>query len=91
MVRTGNEYTAAMTADQGRPKEKSVSQPAVEASERAGQHQRHEQYARSEDKHVPGVAQIEAAHPADEQIGYGEVEESPQNIDRRGGQAYTRR
>jgi hypothetical protein len=53
LIRTGNEYTAAWTADQGRPKEKCGSQSAVEAAECAGQHERHEQNARSEDEYVP--------------------------------------
>jgi hypothetical protein len=75
--RTGNEYTAAWTADQGRPKEKCGSQSAVEATKCAGRHERHEQNARSEDKHVAGVTQIKAANPADEQVGNGEVEKSP--------------
>ena len=60
-----------------------VSQPAVEASECAGQHERHEQNARAENKYMPGVAQVEAADTADEQVGDGKVEKAPQHIDRR--------
>ena len=46
----------------------------MEPSEGVGQHQRHHQDARPEDKYVPGLAQIEAADPADEQVGDGKVE-----------------
>src|ERR1039458_4568071 len=67
VIRTGNEYSAALEARQGRPRKKCCSQSAVESSKCVGQHERHEQNARSEYKHVPGVAQIEAADPADEQ------------------------
>jgi len=49
----------------------------VEATEYAGSHQRHEQNACPKDKHVPGIAQIEATHATDEQVGNGEVEEPP--------------
>ena len=59
------------------------SHPAVESCECAGQHERHEQNPRAEYKHMPGVAQVETADPADEQIGDGKVEKAPQHIDRR--------
>jgi hypothetical protein len=49
----------------------------VEPSECAGKHQRHNQYACSEDEHVAGAAQTEAADTTDEQVGDGKVEESP--------------
>ena len=53
------------------------SQPTVESSECAGQHERHEQNPRAEEKHMPSVAQVEAANPADEQVGDGKVEKTP--------------
>ena len=42
-----------------------------------GQHERHDQYTRPKDKHVPGITQIEAADTTDEQIADGKVEEAP--------------
>ena len=42
-----------------------------------GQHERHDQYTRPKDKHVPGITQIEAADATDEQIADGKVEEAP--------------
>jgi len=47
-------------------KPKANSQAAVEASERVGKHERHDQNARTEDEHVPGFAQIEVAYSTDE-------------------------
>ncbi len=35
------------------------------------------------------LAQIETADTTDQQVADGKVEQAPQNIDRRGGQAYT--
>ncbi len=67
------------------------SQPSVELSERVGQHKRHDQDARAENEHVLGLAKIEAADTADEQVTNGEVKEPPNDIDDRGGQAYTGR
>lgn len=49
-------------------------QPAVEASEGPGEHHRHEQDARPEDKRLPDVAQVEVADATDEQIADREVE-----------------
>jgi ABC-type nickel/cobalt efflux system permease component RcnA len=67
------------------------SQPPVETSEDMGEHERHDQDACAEDEHVGGLAQIEAADAADEQVADGEIEEAPRDIDRRGGQADARR
>ena len=53
------------------------SQPPVEPSECTGKHERHDQDARPEDKHVPSLAQIEAADTADKQVADGKVEEAP--------------
>lgn len=64
------------------------TQPAVETPEGVGQHERHDQDARAEDEHVPVLAQIEAADTAHKQVADGKVEEAPQGIDHRGGQAY---
>ena len=35
-----------------------------------------------------GLAQIEVAHTTNQQVADGKVEEAPQDIDHRGGQAY---
>src|SRR5208282_3835015 len=61
----------------GRP-----SQSAVETSECAGKHERHDQEAGPECEHVRGFAQVEAADATDEQVGDGKVEQAPQHIDR---------
>ena len=53
------------------------SHPAVEASESSGQHERHEQDARSESEHVLGLAKIEAADPTDEHVPGRKVEQTP--------------
>ena len=52
-------------------------QPAVEPPECVGKHERHEQNAHPEGDHMLGLAQIEAADAADEQVGDGKVEEAP--------------
>ena len=79
----------------GRGDESPVSavglQSAVEASECAGKHQRHDQDAGSEREHVRVLAQVEAADATDEQVGDGKVEQAPKDIDRRGGQAFAGR
>src|ERR1019366_10801289 len=69
----------------------SSSQPPVEPSECAGKHYRHDQDARPEDEHVLGLAQIETADTADEQVADSQIEKAPQDIDRRGRQPFPRR
>jgi hypothetical protein len=64
------------------------SQPPVEPSESVREHERHDQDARPEDEHVPGVAQTEVADTTDEQVADGKVEEAPEDIDRRGRQTF---
>jgi hypothetical protein len=54
-----------------------LSLSPMEWSKCVGQHERHDQYARRKDKHVPGITQIEAADTTDEQIADGKVEEAP--------------
>jgi len=54
-----------------------------------GKHERHQHDASTGGEHVPGAAQIEPADAADRQIGDYEVEETPQNIDRRLRQAFS--
>ena len=49
---------------------------------------RKDQDAPPEDKDVPGLAQFEAPNVAYQQITYGEIEEAPQHIHRRGRQSY---
>ena len=49
----------------------------MESSEGAGKHKRHRQNARPENEHVPGIAKIKAAHPADEQIADRKIEKAP--------------
>src|SRR5579863_5722158 len=66
-------------------------QSAVEASECTRKHQRHQQHAGSEYQHVRGSAQVEAADTTDEQIGDCKIEKAPEDVDRRGGQAFARR
>src|ERR1039458_270534 len=77
----GREYTATAARENSGLNSMDGSHPAVEASECAGQHERHEQDARSEHKHMPGVAQVEAADTADEQVGDSKVEKAPQHIE----------
>ena len=50
-----------------------------------GEIQRHDQHARTQDKHMLGPAEIEAADAADKQVANGKVEKAPQDIDCRGG------
>jgi hypothetical protein len=50
--------------------------------------ERHDKDARPEAKDVPGLFQVEIADAADEQIGDGEVEKSPEDIHPRRRQAY---
>ena len=69
---------------------KAGSQASVEPCECVGIQERHNDDARSEDDGVLGLAQIEAAHTTDKQVADGEVEEAPQDIDHRRGQAYPR-
>ena len=64
------------------------SQPPVESSEGVGKHYRHDEDARAEDEHVPVLAQTEAADTTNEQVADGKVEEAPEDIDHRGGQAH---
>jgi hypothetical protein len=64
------------------------SQPAVEAPECARKHERHNEYSCTERENVQGLTQIEAAHATDQQVAEGEIEEAPQYIYRRRGQAY---
>ena len=63
----------------------------MEEAECAGKHERHDQDASAEDEHVLSLAQIEAADATDEQVADCKVEETPQDIDRGGGQAYSGR
>ena len=49
---------------------------------------RHDQYARTEDNDVPGLAQLKVADPTHKQIADSKVEEAPQDIDHRGRQPY---
>ena len=60
----------------------------MEPPESVGEHHRLEQDAGSEDEHMRCLAQIEFADPADQQVPDGKVEEAPQDIDPRGGQAF---
>ena len=62
----------------------------MEASECASKHQRHQQDAGSECEHVRGFAQLKAADATDEQICDDKIEQAPENVDRRGGQALAR-
>src|SRR5580692_6401186 len=64
------------------------SQSPVEPSECVGKHERLKQDARPEHQHMPGLAQIEAADTTDEHVAHSKIEEAPQNIDHRGGQAF---
>jgi hypothetical protein len=61
----------------------------VEPPEPVGEIQRHDQYTRAQDKHVLGLAEIETADTADEQVADGKVEKAPQDIDCRGRQAHS--
>jgi len=70
-------------------RERSGSHPSVEPPEPVGEIQRHDQYARAQDEHVLGLAEIEAADTADKQVGDGKIEKAPQDIDRRGRQAHS--
>jgi hypothetical protein len=67
------------------------SRSPMQRPERTGEHHRHDQDAGPEDQYVSRAAQIEAADPADQQIGYDKIEEAPEHIDQGGGQAHTRR
>src|SRR5664279_32300 len=60
----------------------------MEATECPGAHERHQQDTGPEGEHVPGLAQLEAPDAADEQVSHGEVEESPQDVDRGGREAF---
>src|ERR1700722_6330588 len=70
---------------------KSSSQSAVEPSECMGQHYRHDEHARPENKHVLGLAQIKVPNAAHEQIANREVEKAPCDIDHCRGQAHSGR
>ena len=50
---------------------------AMKPAECFGEHERHEQDARTEDKHMLGLAQAEATDAADQHVADGEVEETP--------------
>ena len=60
--------------------EKAGSLSPVEWCKCVGQHERHNQYTRPKDKHVPGITQIEAADTTDEQIADGKVEEAHRTL-----------
>jgi hypothetical protein len=47
------------------------------------QHDRRDQDVRTEDEHVLGLADIEVHDAADEQVAEGQVEETPEDVDRR--------
>ena len=49
----------------------------MEPCERVGIQERHDDDARPEDERVLGLAQIEAAHTTDKQVGDGKVEQAP--------------
>src|ERR1017187_5093453 len=53
------------------------SQPPVEPAECVGEQDRNDQYARPEDKDVPGLAQFEGPDPAHKQIADSKVAEAP--------------
>ena len=81
----------ASSADPAGATDLASSRSPVEAPEGAGRNERYERDAGAEREHLPGVEQAEAANPADEQPGDGEIEEAPENIHRGGGQAFSRR
>jgi hypothetical protein len=58
----------------------------VESTECTSQPERHDQDARPEDEHVLGPAQVEAPDAVDQRVADGQVEETPEDADRRGGQ-----
>ena len=66
---------------QAQGKARAGSQPTVEASESVGKIKRHDQHACADCEDVLPVEQIEAAYVAYEQVGNGQVEESPEDID----------
>jgi hypothetical protein len=67
------------------------SQAPMEAAKSVGAKQRQDQEAGAEDDDMPEVTQIEGADTADEKVADGKIEKAPQDIDHRGGQAYTGR
>ncbi len=58
------------------------SQAAVQPAEGAGQHERNGYYASPKDEHMPGLAQLEGPHTADQHVADGQVKETPQDVDR---------
>jgi hypothetical protein len=56
-----------------------------------GKHERHDQDARTKGEHVSGLSQIEGADTTDKKVADGKVEKPPQDVDYRGGQAYSGR
>src|SRR5208282_1170836 len=65
-----------------------MQQAAVETAEGLGQHEGHGEDSGGEDEDGAGLAQVEIADAADEEIADGEVEKAPEDVDRRGGQAF---
>ncbi len=62
----------------------------MESPEPVGKIQRHKQYARPQNKHVRGLAEIEATHTTNEQVADGKIEQAPEDIDCRGRQTHSR-
>ena len=58
-----------------------LSPSPMERPKSVGEHYRHNQDTRPEGKHMPGLAQIEAADSTDEQVSYGKIEKAPKDID----------
>src|ERR1700722_6208857 len=83
-------YADSAARNRGRPRIKAIPKPLspVEGSERMGEEERHHDDARPKDEDVLGFFQVEIADAAHEQIGDGEVEEPPEDIDPRRRQTY---
>src|SRR5580698_5455899 len=65
------------TDQHGREKRRNLRGPSlspVQWSEGAGKHERHHKNTGTKHEHVRGLAQIEAADPADQQVADDEIE-----------------
>ena len=66
------------------------SEPAMEATKAAGEHDRYEQKPSAESEDMSSVEQAEAADAANEEVGDGKVEKAPCDVDCRGRQTLPR-
>jgi hypothetical protein len=56
---------------------------AVELAEMPGEHEGHQQDRDRQDENMPGAPEVESTDTSQKDISHGEVEEAPEDVDRR--------